>query len=177
MRQRRNKWSILDGFVFKTNLLSVILRLRACAKGNLWLGPCPNVFSKKVVSRVVSKLTHFATQSMQYARNWRNSQRDWRKSRNSRRDWRILVTHPLKQKQIKSIFSYNFRTDILGQKPQHFRLRTRVDYFLLNMLISSTHTPWPRKWPLTRNYPSYPWPLTSNRKYWWLSLIKLLFIY
>ena len=46
MTRRRNKGSILDGFVFKTNLLLVILILRACAKGNLWLGTCPNVFNK-----------------------------------------------------------------------------------------------------------------------------------
>ena len=46
MTQRRNKGSILDGFVFKTNLLLVILRLHAYAKRNLWLGTCPNVFNK-----------------------------------------------------------------------------------------------------------------------------------
>ena len=134
MRKRRNKGSILDGFVFKTKLLSVILRPCACAKGNLWLGPCPNVFNKKEMgpyaSWVVSKLTHFATQSMQYVgnwrnsqrdwrkswRDWRNSQRDWRKSRNSRRDWHILVTHPLKQKQIKSIFFLQFSDWHFGSK-------------------------------------------------------------
>ena len=46
MTQRRNKGSTLDRFVFKTNLLLVILRLHACAKSNLWLGTGPNVFNK-----------------------------------------------------------------------------------------------------------------------------------
>ena len=56
MIQRRNKGSILDGFVFKTNLLLVILRLRACAKGNFWLGPCPNVFNKMEIGPYVSRV-------------------------------------------------------------------------------------------------------------------------
>ena len=43
MRQRRNKGSILDGLFFQNEFSLVILQLRACAKGNLWLGPCPNV--------------------------------------------------------------------------------------------------------------------------------------
>ena len=56
IRQRHNKGSILDGFVFKTNLLLVILRLRACAKGNLWLGPCPNVFNKTEMDPYASRV-------------------------------------------------------------------------------------------------------------------------
>ena len=39
---------------------------------------------------------------MRWGRDWRNSRRDWRNT------LRILVTHPLKQKQIKGLFSYNF---------------------------------------------------------------------
>ena len=56
MRQGRNKGSMLDGFVFKTNLLLVILRLRACAKGNLRLGPCPNVFNKTEICPYASRV-------------------------------------------------------------------------------------------------------------------------
>ena len=42
---------------------------------------------------------------MRWGRDWRNSRRDWR---NSLRGWCILVTHPLKQKKIKGLFSYHF---------------------------------------------------------------------
>ena len=42
---------------------------------------------------------------MRWGRDWRNSRSDWSSSLHG---WCILVTHPLKQKQIKGLFSYNF---------------------------------------------------------------------
>ena len=42
---------------------------------------------------------------MRWGRDWRNSWRDWS---NSLHGWCILVMHPLKQKQIKGLFSYSF---------------------------------------------------------------------
>ena len=55
MRQRRKNGSILHVFVFKTNLLRVILKLRACRKGNFRLGPCPNVFNKTEMGPYASR--------------------------------------------------------------------------------------------------------------------------